>query len=124
MRVLEARFCLNASDVSAHEQMEITMGLPMCEWLRMQIERHKTIQQWMDDYSIMWEDIATIEATQDIDAKVHAVLVFDETKRETRLWCRGSLRTPARITRPTLNDDARNQQTADSPVSRQCLPHG
>ena len=77
------------------------MGLPMCEWMRMQIERHQNIQQWMDDYSIMWEDIETILNTQDIDAKIHAVLVFDETHRETRLWYRGTLRTPTRTTRST-----------------------
>lgn len=68
MRALEARFCQDASDTTSHEQMELTMGLPMCEWLSMQKEQHPLIKTWMDKYSIMWEDIDTILGTTNIDA--------------------------------------------------------
>lgn len=61
------------------------------------MERHPVIKTWMDKYSIMWEDIDTILATTNIDAKFHAVFVFDEDNQETRLWFRGTLRTPARV---------------------------
>jgi hypothetical protein len=97
MRALEARFCQDAYETTSHEQMELTMGLPMCEWLIIQMERHPLIKTWMDKYSIMWEDIDTILATTNIDAKFHAVIVFDEDKQETRLWFRGTLRTPVRV---------------------------